>query len=77
MGLILVSPKRIIIKKSIRLDFLTTNNEVEYEALLEGMSMVQKMGGKTVEMFSDLRLVIGQVNEELESRDERIQGYLN
>ena len=77
MGLILVSPKRIIIKKSIRLDFLTTNNEVEYEALLEGMSMVQKMGGKTVEMFSDLRLVIGQVNEELESRDERIQGYLS
>ena len=77
MGLILVSPKRIIIKKSIRLDFSTTNNEVEYEALLEGMSMVQKMGGKIVEMFSDLRLVIGQVNEELESRDERIQGYLN
>ena len=77
MGLILVSPKRIIIKKSIRLDFSTTNNEVEYEALLEGMSMVQKMGGKTVEMFSDLRLVIGQVNEELESRDERIQGYLS
>ena len=77
MGLILVSPKRIIIKKSIRLDFSTTNNEVEYEALLEGMSMVQKMGGKIVEMFSDLRLVIGQVNEELESRDERIQGYLS
>ena len=39
--------------------------------------MVQKMGGKIVEMFSDLRLVIGQVNEELESRDERIQGYLS
>ena len=77
MGLILVSPKRIIIKKSIRLDFSTTNNKVEYEALLEGMSMVQKMGGKIVEMFSDLRLVIGQVNEELESRDERIQGYLS
>ena len=77
MGLILVSPKRIIIKKSIRLDFSTTNNEVEYEALLEGMSMVQKMGGMIVEMFSDLRLVIGQVNEELESRDERIQGYLS
>ena len=77
MGLILVSPKRIIIKKSIRLDFSTTNNEVEYEALLEGMSMVQKFGGKAVNMFSDSRLVVGQVNGELEARDERMQGYLS
>ena len=34
--------------------------------------MVQKMGGKAVEMFSDSRLVIGQVKGELEVRDVRI-----
>ena len=28
-------------------------------------------------MFSDSRLVIGQVKGELEARDERMQGYLN
>ena len=39
--------------------------------------MVQKLGGKAVNMFSDLRLVIGQVNGELETRDERMQGYLS
>ena len=41
------------------------------------MSMVQKLGGKTVNMFSDSRLVVGQVNGELETRDERMEGYLS
>lgn len=40
VGLVLISPERIIIEKSLRLDFCATNNEVEYEALLMGMSMV-------------------------------------
>jgi len=36
VGLIVVSPERITIEKSLRLGFSTTNNEVEYEALLIG-----------------------------------------
>ncbi|XP_065635214.1 uncharacterized protein LOC136069965 [Quercus suber] len=59
-------------EKSLKLGFSVTNNEAEYEALLQGMVMVQKMGGKSVEMFSDLRLVVGQVEGELEARDLRI-----
>ena len=59
--LVLISPKRIIIEKSLRLDFLATYNEVEYEILLVGMTMVWKMGGKVVEIFLDSRLVVGQV----------------
>ena len=51
VGLVLVSPERITIEKSLRLGFSTTNNEAEYEAVLMGMAMVQKMGGKIVEMF--------------------------
>ena len=69
VGLVLVSPKSITIEKSLRLGFLATNNKAEYEALLEGMSMVQKLGGKSINMFLDSRLVIGQVNGELEARD--------
>ena len=61
VGLVLISLEKIIIEKSLRLGFSTTNNEAEYEALLQGMTMVQKMGGKAVEMFSDSRLVVGQV----------------
>ena len=41
------------------------------------MSMVQRMGGKAIKIFSDSRLVIGQVKGKLETRDERMQGYLS
>ena len=57
--LVLISPERITIKKSLKLGFSTTNNEAEYEAVLVGMAMVQKMGGKAVEILSDSRLVVG------------------
>ena len=59
MGLVLVSPERITIEKSLRLNFFATNNEAEYEALLMGMMMVQKMGGKVVRVLSDSKLVMG------------------
>ena len=72
-----MSPKKVIIEKSLRLDFSATNNEVEYETLLEGMAMVQRMGGKSIKLFSDSRLVVGQVRGEFEVKDERMQGYLN
>ena len=75
MGLVVVSLENIIIKKSLRLGFSATNNEAEYEALLVGMAMVQKMGGKSIEVFSDSRLVIGQLKGELEARNLRMQEY--
>ena len=68
VGLVLISPEKLVVKKSLRLGFLATNNEAKYEALLEGMSMVQRMGGKLATMFSDSRLVVGQVKGELEAR---------
>ena len=72
MGLVLVSPEKITIEKSLRLGFPATNNEAEYEALLVGMTMVQKMGGKAIEVFSNSRLVVRQVQGELEARDPRM-----
>ena len=52
VGLVLVSLSSTI-EKSLRLGFSATNNEAEYVALLEGMSMIRKLGGKFVNMFSD------------------------
>ena len=71
-----MSPKKITIDKSLRLNFSATYNEAEYEALLMGMMMVQKIGGKAVKVFSDSKLVVGQVRGDLEARDSRMQEYL-
>ena len=36
VGLVLTSSEKVIVEKSLRLHFPATNNEAEYEALLEG-----------------------------------------
>ena len=50
MRLVLVSPEKIIVEKSLRLSFSAMNKETEYEALLMGMMMVKKIGGKAVKV---------------------------
>ena len=75
--LVLISHKKVIVEKSLRLDFSTMNNKAKYEALMMGLVMVQRMGGKSVRVFSDLRLVVSQVKGEFEAKDERMQGYLS
>ena len=77
VGLVLISLEKVVIEKSLSLDFSATNNKAEYEALLEGMAMVQRMGGKSIKLFSNSRLVVDQVRGEFEAKDERMQGYLN
>ena len=61
VGLVLISLEKLTIEKSLKLGFSATNNEAESEALLEGISMVQKMGGNAIKVFSDSRLVVGQI----------------
>ena len=45
--IVLVSSKKLVLEKSLQ---LATNNETEYKALLVGMTMVVKLGGKVVEV---------------------------
>ena len=73
----MISPEKVIIEKSLRFDFSATNNEAEYETLLIGIAMVQRMGGKSIKVFSNSRLVVGQVKWEFEAKDKRMQGYLS
>ena len=56
--------------------FLATNTEAKYKAMLAGVAMVKQLGGEVVELCSNSRLVVGQVNGDFEARDERMQGYL-
>ena len=40
VGLVPMSPEKVVIEKSLKLDFSATNNEAEYETLLERMAIV-------------------------------------
>ena len=72
----LITPEKLIIEKSLQLGFSATNDEAEYEALLEGINMVWLLGGEIVELYLDSRLIVGQVNGDFEAQDERMQRYL-
>ena len=70
VGIVVIIPKTLVMEKSLRLDFLATNNEAEYETLLARLAMVNQLRWEVVEVYSDSRLVVGQVNGEFEARDE-------
>ena len=74
--IMLITPEKLVMEKSLRLGFLATNNEAEYEPLLARIAMVSQLKGEVVKLYSYSRLVVGQVNREFEARDERVQGYL-
>ena len=65
--IVLIILKKLIMEKLLRLGFLATSNEAEYEALLAGVAMARQLGRDVVELYSDSRLVVGQVNEEFEA----------
>ena len=54
-----MTPGKLVMEKSLRLGFLATNNEAEYMALLDGMTMVNKLKGEVIEVYSDSQLVVG------------------
>ena len=57
-GVVLISPSKENIHLSYKLDFKTTNNVVEYEALLLGVKAAMEMGIMCVNIFGDADLII-------------------
>ncbi|XP_076943217.1 uncharacterized protein LOC143613387 [Bidens hawaiensis] len=75
-GLILVSPEDIELTYAARLDFPSTNNEVEYESLLAGLRMAQRVKAKRVKAHVDSLLVENQVRGSYEAKDPKMVEYL-
>uniref|UniRef100_A0A2N9IZ99 Uncharacterized protein n=1 Tax=Fagus sylvatica TaxID=28930 RepID=A0A2N9IZ99_FAGSY len=76
VGVVLRSPEGDIIKQAIRLQYPTTNNEAEYEALLVGLKTAKILGATELDVRSDSQLVVGQVNGDYEAKEGRMQQYL-
>ena len=77
IGVILESPEGDIIKWAIRLQYPTTNNEAEYEALLTGLKLAKALGATELDVCSDSQLIVGQINGDYKAKEERMQQYLN
>ena len=77
IGLQLRSPSGDKTEQAIRLRFSASNNESEYEAILAGLELEATLFADKLLVRSDSQLVVGQVNEEFESRDPRMVKYVS
>lgn len=75
-GLILTSPDGFEICQAIRFTFPLTNNEAEYEALLAGLDLAEKLEVKHLRAFSDSMLVVKQFSGEYGQKDPRTKAYV-
>ena len=58
VGVVLISPSKENIHLSYKLDFKTTSNVAEYEALLLGVKAAKEMGIMCMRIFGDADLII-------------------
>ena len=60
----------------VRLDFPTTNNEAEYEALVAGLDLAKATGAVRVVIHCDSQVVTNQINGDYECKGKRMKKYL-
>ena len=59
-----------MLRYKVQLKFLTTNNEAKYEGILMGLRLGKALDAKNLLIQSDSKLVIGQIKEEYEVKEE-------
>lgn len=55
---------------SYHLNFLCTNNTIEYEVLIVGLCIALTLGAQNIKIFSDSQLVIKQINGMYQAKHE-------
>ena len=74
---VLLSPEGDVVECMIRLDFPTTNNEAEYEALVAGLDLARAVGATSVVIYCDSQVITNQIIGDYECKGERMKLYLN
>ena len=64
-----------MIEQDIHLNFLASNNETGYKAVLAGIDLAKSVSSEKLIISSDSQLVVGQVNGEYETQDQSMVRY--
>ncbi|VFQ76638.1 unnamed protein product [Cuscuta campestris] len=74
-GVVFTTPEGFKIYHALVFNFKLTNNEAEYEALAGGLRLARSLGVKRMKIRSDSSLVVGQVNGEMEVKEDHLARY--
>ena len=72
---ILISPEGETIPMAKRLEFEVTNNQAKYEACIFGFEALQSAGVGEITVYGDSMLVVKQISNEWEVREDRLRLY--
>ncbi|XP_074351517.1 uncharacterized protein LOC141690633 [Apium graveolens] len=75
-GIILITPEGHRLMSAIHFKFYATNNDAEYEALINGLKLALEVGAMNRIVRSDSELVVNQVNEGFQARGPRTELYM-
>jgi len=76
VGIVLKSPDKVIYPCVIKLEFPCTNNEAEYESLIQGMIISLEMNIEQLIMIDDYELVINQFIQRYKIKKEKLKLYI-
>ena len=74
--MVIQTPEGDKIECMIRLDFPTTNNKAEYEALVAGLDLAKAASAENMIVHCDSQVITSQINGHYECRNERMKKYL-
>ena len=77
IGVVLEAPSGLKIEKARRLNFQATNNEAEYEALVNGLELVKYLGVKLLTIRSNSKLIAEQVAGRFKANEPRMKAYFD
>jgi len=76
-SIVLEGPNDILIEKSLHFAFKTSNNQVEYEAIIAGLSLAREVGVKMLTCKIDSKLTMGHLNDEFQIKDPTLLQYFH
>jgi ribonuclease HI len=77
VGLVFIFPTKEIIYLSYKLEFETTNNVPEYEALVLGLRAAKHVKIEELVVFGDPELIVHQVKNMYQAKHPRLRTYIN
>ncbi|XP_066364957.1 uncharacterized protein [Miscanthus floridulus] len=74
-GVVLISPDGSRLRYAIHLHLSSSNNAIEYKALINGLRIAIELGATWLYVYGDLELVIDQVMKESSYKSPLMTAY--
>ncbi|XP_017434586.1 uncharacterized protein LOC108341410 [Vigna angularis] len=76
-GIVLEGPDDFLLEHSLVFKFKASNNKAKYEALIAGLALANDMGAHRLTYRKDSQLVVRQMKDEFQMKDEHLLKYFH